>query len=35
MKKLLLFFQTYPKPIVSRYKFIEGFEEGVLRFLLY
>ena len=31
-EKITTFFSDYPKPIVSRYKFIEGFEEGVLDF---
>jgi len=31
-EKITTLFSSYPKPLVSRYKFIKGFEEGVLDF---
>jgi len=30
--KITTFFSGYPKPLLKRYKFIKGFEEGVLHF---
>ena len=32
MKKLLHFILIIPKPLIDRYKFIKGFEEGILDF---
>ena len=32
MRKLPQFFSEYPKPLVDNYKFIKGFEKGVLDF---
>ena len=31
-EKITTFFSDYPKPLIKRYKFIKGFEEGVLNF---
>ena len=31
-EKITTFYSDYPKPIIQRYKFIKGFEEGVLDF---
>jgi hypothetical protein len=31
-EKITTFFSDYPKPLITRYKFIKGFEEGVLNF---
>ena len=31
-EKITTLFSDYPKPLIKRYKFIKGFEEGVLDF---